>query len=286
MDFIFLVSEAFDGMKKAIYSTLISISTIFACLLLGGVYLVLNDKSEEFIEELKSKISIQAFVENTFENEKIEDLEKQINKVEGIAEVKFLPKEEALKILNEEMNADLEEISGYNPLQDEFTLVLKSEFSDEESVSEIKSELLKIQGIESAEFNFSLVSKIEEFQNNYEKVSLYLGILIAVFAILLITNTIRLSIFARQKNIEIMKLLGATKTFILLPFILEGAFQGFLGACLTSFMIWLSGNYLSETFNISFVVSFEIYFLILAFGLLLGIFGSFVATQKFLKYLD
>lgn len=286
MDFLFLILEAFDGMKKAIYSTLISITTIFSCLLLGGIYLVLSAKSEEFIQELKSKISIQAFVENTVESEKIADLEKEIRKIDGISEIKFLSKEDALEKLSREMNADLEEISGYNPLQDEFTLILKSEFSDEVSVNEIKTELLKIDGIESAEFNFSLVTKIEEFQKNYEKISLYLGILIAIFAVVLITNTIRLSIYARQKNIEIMKLLGATKTFILTPFLLEGAFQGGLGAILTNLTIWFCGNYLSETFNITFKVGIANYTFLIVFGLLLGIFGSFIATQRFLNYTD
>lgn len=286
MDFLFIILEAFDGMKKAIYSTLISITTIFSCLLLGGIYLVLSAKSEEFIQELKSKISIQAFVENTVESEKIADLEKEIRKIDGISEIKFLSKEDALEKLSREMNADLEEISGYNPLQDEFTLILKSEFSDEVSVNEIKTELLEIDGIESAEFNFSLVTKIEEFQENYEKISLYLGILIAIFAVVLITNTIRLSIYARQKNIEIMKLLGATKTFILTPFLLEGALQGILGAILTNLTIWFCGNYLSETFNITFRVGIENYTFLIIFGLLLGIFGSFVATQRFLNYTD
>lgn len=273
-------------MKKAIYSTLISISTIFTCLILSAVYLILSDESEEFIEELKSKISIQAFVENTFESEKIGGLRGKISNINGIEKIDFISKDDAFRILSEEMNANLEEISGYNPLQDEFILILKPNFSDEESVSEIKAELLEINGIESAEFNFSLISKIEEFQKKYERISLFFGILIAIFAIILITNTIRLSILARQKNIEIMKLLGATKTFILLPFLIEGSVQGFLGALFANLTIWFCGTYLSKTFNIVFKVGFENYFLILAFGMLLGIFGSFIATQKFLKYLD
>lgn len=282
MDLIFLIQEAFDGLKRTKYASLITVSTIGICLVLVGTYFVVSKKSDDFLEELKSKISLQVFLQNTVTESQIPSLTQKIKRIEGVAEVNFTSKKDAIEKLSHEMKTDLISIAGYNPLQDEFTVLLLPNFSDENSIKKIKINLQNLEGVETIEFNNSLIVQIGKFQENYKKINLMIGILIGIFAVILITNTVRLSIAARSKTIEIMKLIGATNLFIRIPFLLEGIIQGLLGSLLSILVVFFAAKFIGDNFNFDFSVSRQTYLTLVFLGISLGFIGSLIAVEKFL----
>ncbi|MCC7429474.1 hypothetical protein IT568_01405 [bacterium] len=282
MDLIFLIQEAFDGLKRTKYASLITVSTIGICLVLVGTYFVVSKKSDDFLEELKSKISLQVFLQNTVTESQIPNLTQKIKRIEGVAEVNFTSKKDAIEKLSNEMKTDLISIAGYNPLQDEFTVLLLPNFSDENSIKKIKINLQNLEGVETIEFNNSLIVQIGKFQENYKKINLMIGILIGIFAVILITNTVRLSIAARSKTIEIMKLIGATNLFIRIPFLLEGIIQGLLGSLLSILAVFFAAKFIGDNFNFDFSVSRQTYLTLVFLGISLGFIGSLIAVEKFL----
>jgi cell division transport system permease protein len=210
-------------------------------------------------------------------------IELKLKPMEEIDSIIYISKEKAIEEFQKEFDLDITEILGENPLPPSFRIQLKPEFHEKDKVEQLQKEFEEWQGVEEVIYRYDLLNAVQQYLKTTLIISFILGSILLVASVLLISNTIRLSILVKKNSIKIMSLVGATPAFIRRPFILEGAIQGAVGALIAIGGIFLIVKMLSLFFHL-----FKIDFGFIPIGLILwaiflGVLGSWVAIHRHLR---
>jgi len=278
--------------------SLASISCITITLIVVAISIVLSYNIEKMTEHVKSNISIIVFLDSTFNSEKEkESFDKKLSEISNVGKdnYKFKSKQkyaEEMKEQNETFSLIVDSWTDKtNPLLDSYEIKVK----DVTQIKETANELKKLEKVSTVNYGEEYVEAVITIFSVIEKVCLGGVIALILVTAFLITNTIKLAIYSRKTEIEIMRLVGASNSAIKTPFIIEGSFIGFFGAIIP--IILMSYGYVSlynyldgELFTSSLgkLVSpypFIVYSsaILLGIGLLVGMIGSQRAVKKYLK---
>ncbi len=283
--------EAFSSMFRNAWLSLASVGTVTISLLILGISLLLVMNAQAFTRSLESGVEIRVFLDSGLSKVDVRDMERELKKTPGIATVEFIAKEEALTEMKKNLGDRqdiLEGLEEENPLPDAFRV--KAEKADD--VPALAAELEKVKGVDQINYGRGMVEKLLAVIKWVRLAGGGLIIVLGVAALLLISTTIRLSLFARRKEIGIMKYLGATNWFVRFPFLLEGMILGCTGAVIASALIYL--GYISLVNRLDEVLPFvtlvtdretllTVIGALLGLGVLVGILGSAFSIRKFLK---
>jgi cell division transport system permease protein len=286
----FFLAEAFKNIRLNLLMSITAVTTTFICVLVFGMGLLVSSHVDGIVGSVRKEVTVEVFLPNAGEGE----VDALLSKTQGWAEVTSVNKvtqEEALANFKEtfeerpELYEDLEQ--GVLPLS------LQLQLKDPGMANEVAARL-KQEGF--SEENLSYPQQTIERLNavaSYMIWGLYgATVLILIASVLLISNAIRLSIFARRKEIEVMKLVGASDGFVRTPFVFEGLVEGLIGAGLAALaVIWINflfvdwaGDALpyvpisAETVNTLLVLV-----LLVAVGVAIGGVGSFLSVTRFLR---
>lgn len=281
--------EGLRNLSRNGWMTFASISAVTVTLLLLGVFLLLAYNVQQFSKQLESQVEMNVYVKEGAARADVLELERQLKSLPELASVTFVSKESGLNQLKDKLQENaslLEGLDKENPLPDKFILKAK----DPQLIGSVAS---KVQIL-------PLVAKINYGKETVEK--LFKGISLvrnsgAVFvvglcftALFLISNTIKVTIFARRKEIEIMKLVGATNWFIRWPFLIEGLLIGALGAVLPIAILSFGYNYMLSVypsfmyFNFASVdLVYSVSTILISIGALIGMIGSVMSISRFLR---
>ena len=275
--------------------SLASISCITITLIVVAVSIVLSYSVEKFTKLIEKDVTIVAFIDNEKTDEDIKNIEKEILALDNITKsnVKFRDK---MDISNEMMDSS-DVFKGImqdwtkeeSPIQNTYQIKV----DDIEHIGNTAKELEKIEGITSVKYGAGMVEQMVNIFDTVRKICIIIVALIVVTAFL-IANTIKITIFSRKREIEIMRLVGASNTNIKIPFIMEGLFLGILGSILPVVVTILGYTKIYEHFNgrlfVSFITlekpyPFVIYIsgALVIIGMIVGMFGSWRAVRKYLK---
>lgn len=271
--------------------TIASVSTVMILIFIFGLTLLFFMNFERLRSTLASEIEIHAYLKPDLSAERGQDVAHRVKSVAHVASVVFVSKEEALKRLTEDLKQDIE-LSGImtNPLPP-YLLV---KVDDPESIPAVAEEIEKLPEVGKDQVNYlqKIIPQFILLFRIVERVLLGLVIFSLLCALLIIHNTIRLGVFSRKNEIEIMKLVGASHGFISWPFVLEGAFYGLLGALLA--VLFLEPGYqtvaakVTQFFPIWPLVNgvqlWELLVCLLLTGILVGSSGSYLSVNKYLHY--
>lgn len=275
------------------WMTVASIGAVTTTLLLVGIFVALMLNLNQMANNVEDDVEIRVLVDLTAQEEDIQKIEAKIRDITEISSLQFSSKEEELESLMETMGEDGKQWELFeqdNPLNDVF--VIKT--ADPIDTFDVADEIATFDNVDEVTYGQQVVEKLLKFT----KYARYIGIgLIAglVFtAIFLISNTIKLTITARSKEIGIMKLVGATNSFIRWPFFIEGMLLGILGSLIpigvTLGAYYYVYNNLREKINFSFVeiipfdpLAWQLALILLAIGAFIGVWGSVMSVRKFLK---
>jgi len=264
-------------------------TTAISLFVLGvGVLLVIN--TNEIAKTIESDIEIMVFMEQNLTEEDALALEPVIDRISGVQETTFIPRDEALKSLMKQLGGEVDESVGEeNPLPD----AIKVKISDPREVNAIAAEIEDLPGVESVRYGGQdFVKKLFSLTNWVRIIGLLLITLLGLCGIFLIATTTRLTIFARRREINIMKYVGATDWFVRWPFLLEGIILGFFGALLAVGVLYFSYGALiakiQETLTFlplvnSSAVLFRIFEGLLAIGIVMGAVGSTISVRRYLR---
>jgi cell division transport system permease protein len=212
----------------------------------------------------------------------------KIRSLPGVAEVEFIPKEQALAKLEESIGADKLEGLDFNPLPDAFRVKV----SDPQLVPRLAGEITGLRGVEQVRYGQGLVEKLLAVTRGIRIAGWVTMVVLGCAAIFLISTTIRVSVFSRRHEIGIMKLLGATNWFIRFPFLLEGLFLGLGGGLIASAGIFYGYLFVVRQINafLPFLPLvnqlneiFFVFFSLLGLGLAIGAAGSVFSVRRFLN---
>ena len=279
-----------SSMKRNKVMCIASIATVVSLLILGCAWLlVLN--SQHLANVMESELEINAYIKEDVTREDALNLRRKFEAIGGVAQVTFVSKEEGLKGLQERFGEDtsiLDALGGNNPLPDMYRLKAKIA----EDVPRIAGEVEEIPEVENVRYGQGLVERLLALTNWMRTVGVVIVVVIGLAAIFLIATSIRITVFARRREIGIMKLVGATDWYIRWPFFLEGMMVGLVGAVLA--VLALHVFYANLVQNVVLTLNFlpilrdtniilNVYKWLLLIGTFLGAVGSAISLRRFLK---
>lgn len=287
----FFLKEAFKNIRLNFLMSVTAITTTFICILVLGAGIVVSAHVEGLIGTVRNDVEITAFYPMSMPQEEMDSIRAEVEKYPEVASVEFVSKEEALSDFKEtfEDQPQIYEDLGSDVLPASLELRL-----EDPAAAETVADKLKGDGFLDEDLSYP--------QQTIERLNEVTGYMIwglraatalfLVSSILLISNAIRLSIFARRNEIEVMKLVGASDGFVRTPFVFEGLVQGLIGAALAAgVVIWANLLFVDWTreaipfwpISDSAVNTFGVLLLLLAVGGVIGVLGSFISVTRFLR---
>ncbi|HEX2098734.1 MAG TPA: permease-like cell division protein FtsX [Rubrobacteraceae bacterium] len=285
----FFVREAFKNLRLNLLMSVTAITTTAICILILGAAMMVNAHVEGVIRKVEQDVAITAFFPEGTTEENIEEVRSSVEGYPEIKESIYVSKEEALRRFEEIMadQPDIVEGIGSDVLPASIEIQLKSS-QDSEAVAE----KLRNEGFTELSYPQQTVENINQFTNYVVWGLRGATVLFFVASVLLIFNTIRLSIFARRKEIEIMKLVGATDDFVRTPFVFEGLAQGLIGAGFAALLVvWANALFVDWAHDVlpfipissSAVNTLAVLLVLISVGVIIGIVGSYLSVRRFLK---
>jgi len=283
--------ESFKSLRRNGWMTFASVSAVTVTLLLVGVFFVILMNMNKFASDLEKDVEIRTHIDLTASKKDQENLKQKIEKLDLVESINYSSKEDELKHLIKTMGKEWNFIEKQdNPLHDVFIVKTKKP-TDTPIVAE---QIRKMEFVHSAEYGEKKVEKLFKVLKTSRNIGLVLIIGLLFTAMFLISNTIKITIFARRREIEIMKLVGATNWFIRWPFLFEGIWLGILGSIIPIGIV-ASGYYYAYDFMemriprqvvqpleyTPFV--YEVSLIMLLIGVIIGGWGSFISVRRFLK---
>ena len=222
--------------RKVRNSYIIStISVALVLFLLGGVgYLILN--AVKATERMKESITIYVMLQDNVDSERTEEIGERLWASEAVREVVFVPKAQAAEEFKEYVGTDFEEFLSFNPLPDSYEVRLNARTSDREVISALEKEVTGWKGVDEVVYQRAVIEQIGTNLNKFNLILLFFGGALLVISLVLLNNTIRISIFSKRYLINTMKLVGASKWFIMKPFLRDSMLQGFYAWLLAAIM--------------------------------------------------
>lgn len=286
--------ESMKSLSRNGWMTFASISAVTVTLLLVGVFTIIMMNLNKVADDIENDVEIKVLIEIIQDPEKAKAAEdklmKEIKGLSNVDEVVYSSKEQELDLLIEDFGEDLSLFEQSNPLRN----VLYVKAADPQQTAAVAKKIEKLDNTYQVIYGEGKVEKLFSFLNTSRNVGLVLILGLLFTAIFLISNTIRITIIARKDEIEIMKLVGATNSFVRIPFVLEGMWLGVLGSIVP--MVVVSVAYYNiyqmvqprlqgELFQLLKVTPllYQVNGLILILGIFIGIWGSFMSVRKFLK---
>jgi cell division transport system permease protein len=273
------------------WMTIASIGAVTVTLILVGVFLALVFNLNNFASNVESDVEMSVYLDPTLENDQVEAIQGELESIDKVGSVKYSSKEEQLNQLMKDMGqTEWDLFEQDNPLSD--TYVVKT--SKPQDISSVADEVGELDGVDKVDYGESTVDSLFTVSKYSRIIGAVLIIGLVFTAIFLISNTIKITIIARSREIGIMKLVGATNSFIRWPFFIEGLMLGVLGAIIPIAIVlggyyYLSNN-VSQNIDIGFVqilpyapFAFQLSGLLLAIGAVIGVWGSVMSVRKFLK---
>ncbi|MFJ7825230.1 permease-like cell division protein FtsX [Psychrobacillus sp. NPDC096623] len=283
--------ESIKSISRNGWMTFASVSAVTVTLLLVGVFVMIMMNLNKVADDLEKDVEIKVYVELTADEASITKLEQEIKETTGIAEVKYSPKGDELNKLVVDFGDDLRLFEQQNPLHN----VFYAKANNPQETEAVAKKLERLDNTFEVKYGEGKIEKLFSVLNTGRNVGLVLILALLFTAMFLISNTIRITIVARRRDIEIMKLVGATNWFIRIPFILEGMWLGILGAIVPITLVTvlyynvfkllapkLEQGKLFELLDFSPFI-YQVNGLILLMGVLIGVWGSFMSVRKFLR---
>ena len=287
----YFIKEVYTSFKRNIWMTLASIFTVVLSLFILGFFSIVILNLNKMADTLESQVQISVYLKDDLSQEEIDETKEILSKIEGLQDIKFTTREEAMKNFKERLGDQqflLDALDDTNPLPNSFSLTVTSP----QQVKTIADTAAALDSVESASYSQDIINHLFNLTHLIRLIGVALIILLTGAAIFIISNTIRLTVFARRKEIAIMKYVGATDWFIRWPFLLEGICLGFIGGGLATIFLYIVYNQVTQ--EIYEAMAFfplipqhpfinYISLAILVAGIIIGALGSTISLKRFLK---
>ena len=293
----YLIKQGIKNTFRNSVMSLASVGVLFSCLLLIGVSVLLSLNIDNIISEIEHQNELVVFLDENVSDDEVDDISFFLSNVDYVETFEFVNKDEALDNYIDSIGSDpelFETLKDDNPLLDTFVVVL----SDLSEIDDFVGSLEELEGVEKVNAPLEVAKMIVNIKNVVHIAGISIVSVLFLVALVIISNTIKITIYSRRKEINIMKFVGASDFFIKLPFVVEGVFIGTVSAILSYLTLWVSYDYLVSKIadvNLQWVVSlynnlipfskysFYIFSGFLLVGSLIGVIGSCVFTKKYLR---
>ena len=283
------MSERSSNKRRVAGSYFMSLMSIALVLFLLGVFALLMMHAQKLSNHLKENIGFEVVMNSNVKEDKILQLQKELDAMPAVKSTEYITKEEAIHRLSEDLGEDFLQWLGNeeNPLLPSIDVRFKADYANNDSIAAIQAQLLKNTNVKEIYYQKSLVGLINQNVNRIGLALMVASLVLLIIAITLIRNTIRLSIYSKRFLVRSMQLVGATPAYIRRPFIRSGILQGFFGALLAdAFLALLLYGLTKRVPELIFVQDYKIiigiFVGIIILGMLLGGISTRLALRKYL----
>jgi cell division transport system permease protein len=290
----FFIREGFGSLKRNKTMSAAAITSVIAALLVIGIFLVIVLNIDFAATKLESQIEMMVYLNDGLSENIISTMNTEIKSINGVKSAEFISKAVALKNLEKKWGDNsylLEGLDGDNPLPDAFLITL----SDPNQASSVAMSVSAISNIEKVVYGKEELAKLLSTTYVLRMSSVVIILILLFISIFIIANTIKLTLYARRREIGIMKYVGATDWFVRMPFIIEGIIVGIIGAIAATAILgaayfYCSGlvkNQMIGFMSISLMpfnqIITSMMMLLVTVGIIIGATGSLISVRKFIK---
>ncbi len=292
--FRYLIKEGFRNTWTNRMMSIASICVLLSCLVLIGSASMMFLNINSLVERVENENVIMVFIKDNTTDEQIDEMGRRISAIDNIEKVEFVAKEDAwaeqLDTMEEAQAQFFTEVSTDIPLPDAYKVTVKDLASFKKTVSEIES----LDNIDTVRNNADLAKKLDTISNGISIIAIVIIAVLFAISLFIISNTIKLTVYSRRLEISIMKSVGATNSFVRLPFVVEGIILGIVSGVVSLGAVWgiyeLATKEFAELFKSIGIVplAFTDYALImlgvfLAIGIISGVGGSLITMRRYLN---
>lgn len=302
----YLIGDGVKNITKNKKSTFSAITIMLITMLTVGICLVIGENVNSILGKMQEEYPLEIYLKNNITVSEKDRLESEIRNIEYVnPKITYITKEEAYHKALEKVGNDVVGIGGYTENEHPFPPSFIITFKNLEKADEVAEQIEKLDNVigTTKDDQKHNTKTLTAFSRNTNIALIAMGGILIVFSIVIIGNTIKLTVHARRKEISIMKYVGATNNFIRAPFVVEGIIIGVISSlisiiALAALYVWVKGNIIGNgleswlqdlgvssgiqllEFN-QMITEISIIFLILGIGI--GVVGSLVSMKKYLK---
>ena len=293
--FTYLISEGFSNVFKNKKSTMTSLITMICAMFMFGAAFAIGQNVNYIMKQVQQAQGIEVFILNDATDEEINVLESKIKKLDGVSTTKFKSKQEALDSVKESFKEYPDAIAGY-----ENDYIFPASFivtlTDLSKAVEVEEAISTMESVKNIRSNNDTIDTLLKIANGIKVAIAVVFAGLLIISITIISNTIKLTVHARRKEISIMKYVGATNSFIRGPFLIEGIIIGVVAACITVVLVTfvydivvtkIEASQVLQIMNVTLLQYAEILKLIvivyLVLGVGIGMLGSAISMKKYLE---
>lgn len=291
----YLIGEGFKNIFKNKKSTFSAVISMCISMLVFGLFFLIGENVNHIMNSVEASQEIQVFIKNDATEDEIKEIGEQIEAIEGVNKTTYVSKEEALDIMQEKVGEKSYLLKGYeenNFLPASYKITL----TDLKLAGQVEKKINEIENIKKITSSNETISKLISIAKVVRIITATILIGLVIGSIFIIANTIKLTVYARRREISIMKYVGATNSFIRWPFSVEGIIIGIISACISVLVV--GGAYkivatkllettIVKSLGITFVGFSQMFTMIilvyLGLGIGIGIIGSTLSMKKYLE---
>ena len=287
--FLYLVSEGLKNVWRHKMTTFTAVFSLFLALYFVGLLATAGENTRSILQYLRSKYKIEVFFKQNVDLKMAKKVSDSILEIKGIRSSTVINKDDAVRIFKDQFGEDILDILGYNPLPISAVVNLKRNSEELLNVTPIVNGIKRMEGVEEVRYQGHLIKKIERTYSRFMKVFPWVAMVFITVAILVIYNTVKLSIYSRKELINSLKLIGATKLFIQMPFIFEGLIDGILATIISVPLLigTINGaNYVIDNFtswNIELTLAPILFLWLTLLSGIISVLGSYRAVSGVMK---
>lgn len=290
----YFIKEGYKNLHRNRIMSFTSISSVIASLLVVGIFFIIMLNVDYIASSLESQIEMRVYLQDGLSQNIVDAISKEIKALNGVKDIKYIPKAEALKDMGEKWGDNsylLEGLEGDNPLPDTIVITL----TDSRLASAVSLSVSAMSNVEKVIYGKEELQKLLKVTYVLRMSSLIIITILLFISIFIIANTIKLTVYARRREIGIMKFVGATDWFVRGPFIFEGMILGFWGGIISVVLLG-AGYYYCAGFIKRQMLGFlaislmpfnqvvtSLVVLLIAIGIFIGAIGSLISVRKFIR---
>jgi cell division transport system permease protein len=291
----YLLREAWANLRTNRTTTMVAILTTAFTLACVGIFLLLYVNLRAAAGWLQEDVKIMVYLDDRVSRESAATIEQQLRSDRALASLVFISKEQALGEFKAQFPSEshLLEGLGQNPLPASFVVTLSPQYRAPDAVKRWAERVRTITGVAKVDYNQDWINALATVIRSIELIAIGVGVVLSAAAVTIIGNTIRLTLYARRDELAILRLIGATRTFIHIPYLLEGAALGALGSTVSLIMLKVvyevfrqQVRAMGRLAGLEQMVTFfspEICLALIIVGMGLGCAGSFVSLRRFVE---
>ncbi len=277
----YYIKEGWDGLRRAKMAALITSLTMAGALIVLGIFSLLTLNLNKLVESLRARIEVEVFVDMSKSEAEITDLRHALEKVNGVASVRYVSREEALEVFRREFGKEFTALLKSNPLPPSFHITLQKTHQNSVSAQRITNHMQALPGVDEVVYRRDLVQLLDKYVGFAIALDALVGFVIGLGAFFVVINHVRLVVFAKRRVLETMQLVGAHPAFITVPFLLQGLVHALIGSGLAILFFYIVFRFVLLPYQELLTLPTLFYPALGICGALLGMFAAYIGVRRF-----